>query len=125
MPTGIENASMSEKIEVRGATASDGEAICTIYNAAIQERGSTFETTPRAAEDFEARIDNERFPLLVSTGSGKVIGWAGLAPYSDANATRASGRRASMWMLRCVAAESARSLPKRSPPPLGAAAFTR
>ncbi len=74
---------MSEKIEVRGATASDGEAICAIYNAAIQERGSTFETTPRTAEDFEARIGNERFPLLVGTGGAKVIGWAGLAPYSD------------------------------------------
>jgi L-amino acid N-acyltransferase YncA len=74
---------MSEKVEVRTATASDREAICAIYNAAIQERGSTFETTPRTAEDFEARIGNERFPLLVGTGGEKVIGWAGLAPYSD------------------------------------------
>ena len=74
---------MSEKTEVRSATASDGEAICAIYNAAIHERGSTFETTPRTAEDFEARISDERFPLLVSTGDEKVIGWAGLAAYSD------------------------------------------
>lgn len=76
-------ALMSEKIEVRSATAIDGEAICAIYNAAIHERGSTFETTPRTAEDFEARIGDERFPLLVSTGGEKVIGWAGLVPYSD------------------------------------------
>jgi phosphinothricin acetyltransferase len=74
---------MSEKIEVRSATASDGEAICAIYNAAIHERGSTFETTPRTAEDFEARIGDERFPLLVGTDGEKVIGWAGLAAYSD------------------------------------------
>jgi phosphinothricin acetyltransferase len=74
---------MSEKIEVRGATTSDGEAICTIYNAAIHERGSTFETTPRTAEDFEARIGDERFPLLVGTDGEKVVGWAGLASYSD------------------------------------------
>jgi phosphinothricin acetyltransferase len=74
---------MSQTIGVRSATARDGEAICAIYNAAIHERGSTFETTPRTAEDFEARIGDERFPLLVSTGGEKVIGWAGLAPYSD------------------------------------------
>lgn len=74
---------MSEKIEVRSATAGDAEAICTIYNAAIDERGSTFETTLRTAADFEARIGDARFPLLVSAADEEVIGWAGLAPYSD------------------------------------------
>lgn len=82
-PTAIENAPMSEKTEVRSATASDGEAICAIYNAAIRERGSTFETAPRTAEDFEARIGDERLPLLVGIDGQKVIGWAGLAAYSD------------------------------------------
>lgn len=74
---------MNEKIEVRGATADDAKAICAIYNAAIDERGSTFETTPRTAADFEARIDDAPFPLLVSAGGEEVIGWAGLGPYSN------------------------------------------
>lgn len=74
---------MRAKIEIRSATLGDAEAICAIYNAAMDERGSTFETTPRAAKDFEARIGDARFPLLVSAEGEEVIGWAGLARYSD------------------------------------------
>jgi L-amino acid N-acyltransferase YncA len=74
---------MNEGIRVRSATVSDADAICAIYNAAIEERASTFETTLRTAADFEARITDRRFPLLVSAEGEEVIGWAGLAPYSD------------------------------------------
>lgn len=73
---------MNEKVVVRNAAAGDAETICAIYNAAIAERGSTFETTPRAARDFEARMEDARFPLLVGMGNEEVIGWAGLASYS-------------------------------------------
>jgi phosphinothricin acetyltransferase len=66
---------------VRPATAADAEAICSIYNAALAERGSTFETEPRSIEDFADRIEDSRFPFLVATAP-EVIGWAGLAPYS-------------------------------------------
>jgi L-amino acid N-acyltransferase YncA len=68
---------------VRPATLDDAESICAIYNAAIAERGSTFETEPRAAEDFEERVDDARLPLLVGEGVEGVVGWAGLAPYSS------------------------------------------
>jgi L-amino acid N-acyltransferase YncA len=68
---------------VRQATPVDAEGICAIYNAAIAERGSTFETDPRSAEDFEERIDDTRFPLLVGDAGEGVIGWAGLASYSS------------------------------------------
>lgn len=74
---------MRAKIEVRSATLGDAEAMCAIYNAAMDERSSTFETTPRAASDFEARIGDARLPLLVSAAGQGVIGWAGLARYSD------------------------------------------
>ena len=73
----------SEKHVVRAACPADAEAICAIYNAAIAERGSTFETEPRSAEDFMERIAADRFPFLVSEADGQIIGWAGLAPYSD------------------------------------------
>ncbi len=81
----IENKVMleTEKVVVRDAVGADAEAICAIYNAAIAERESTFETEPRRAADFEGRIGAERFPLLVAEAKDKVIGWAGLASYSD------------------------------------------
>jgi len=67
---------------VRQALSNDAEAMCAIYNAAITERSSTFETEPRSAADFEVRIHETRFPLLVSVSNDHITGWAGLAPYS-------------------------------------------
>ena len=67
---------------MRRACRDDCEAICGIYNAAIAERGSTFETEPRSAGDFGKRVDDARFPLLVADAGGGVMGWAGLASYS-------------------------------------------
>lgn len=67
---------------VRPATPADAEAICRIYNAALAERSSTFETEPRSAEDFEERIGDVRFPFLVAESAREVIGWASLAAYS-------------------------------------------
>jgi phosphinothricin acetyltransferase len=66
----------------RPALLDDAEAMCAIYNAAISERSSTFETKPRSATDFETRIGGNQFPLLVSDGDKGVIGWAGIASYS-------------------------------------------
>jgi L-amino acid N-acyltransferase YncA len=73
----------AESPMVRDAALADCEAVAAIYNAAIAERESTFETELRVAEDFSARIGAERFPLLVAEAGGGVIGWAGLAAYSD------------------------------------------
>lgn len=67
---------------VREASSEDGEAICAIYNAALAERSSTFETAPRSAVDFTERIADPRYPLLVGDAGQGVLGWAGLAPYS-------------------------------------------
>lgn len=72
----------TDELVVRAAIPGDAEAICAIYNAAIAERGSTFETALRSPADFDERIGAERLPLLVARASGAVIGWAGLASYS-------------------------------------------
>jgi L-amino acid N-acyltransferase YncA len=72
-----------EKHLVRSALSVDAEAICAIYNVAMAERGSTFETEPRSAEDFSKRIISKRFPFLVAEARDEVIGWAELSPYSD------------------------------------------
>jgi L-amino acid N-acyltransferase YncA len=84
MASCVENAVMSEsnRAVVRAATAGDVAALCRIYNVALAERSSTFETEPRVAEDFEERIGAARFPFLVAEGTPGVIGWAGLASYS-------------------------------------------
>src|SRR4029453_390246 len=73
---------VSNEITVRDAAADDAGGICAIYNEAIAERGSTFETAPRSAADFLARVDDARFPLLGGVAEERVLGWAGLASYS-------------------------------------------
>ena len=61
----------------------DVEGICAIYNAAIKERRSTFETELRSPDAFEGRIGNSRLPLLVAKLDPDMIGWAGLTSYSS------------------------------------------
>ena len=73
---------MNEKAAVRDAFSDDATAISEIYNAAIAERRSTFETAPRSPEDFGPRLEDSRHPLLVCDAGADIVGWAGLAPYS-------------------------------------------
>jgi L-amino acid N-acyltransferase YncA len=68
---------------LRSADESDAYAIATIYNEGILEREATFETEFRHASDFLGRITSDRYPLQVAEIGGQVIGWAGIASYSD------------------------------------------
>src|SRR4051812_20603655 len=79
-----QNAAMSrvEEIAIDHASPGDAEAMCAIYNVAIAERGSTFETALRSPADFQERIHERHFPLLVAK-LDDVVGWAGLASYSS------------------------------------------
>ncbi|MFP5389477.1 MAG: arsinothricin resistance N-acetyltransferase ArsN1 family A [Thermoleophilia bacterium] len=72
---------MSEQA-VRSAVATDAEPMCSIYNAALSERTSTFETEPRSPAEFKTRIEDARFPVLINDSGGEAIGWAALASYS-------------------------------------------
>jgi L-amino acid N-acyltransferase YncA len=106
---------------VRPAVPEDSEAMCAIYNAAIADRSSTFETEPRSTADFEVRIDDARFPLMVGSGGEGVIGWAGLASYSPRPcyagigecsvyvATQARGRGAGTALTEALAAAAEQS----------------
>jgi len=49
---------------VRAASPEDAEAICAIYDAALIERSSTFETEPRSAADFIERIALDRSTII-------------------------------------------------------------
>ena len=68
---------------VRVAQAPDAESIAAIYSEGIAGREATFETEPRPAADFRERIASERYPLLVAEADGRLLGWAGLACYSE------------------------------------------
>lgn len=69
-------------VEIRPAAAEHAQAIAEIYNQGIADRGATFETDLRSAGDILTRLQTgERFPLLVATEDGRVLGWAGLSSY--------------------------------------------
>jgi phosphinothricin acetyltransferase len=69
---------------IRAATAADAEAIARIYTAGIEERSSTFETEPRAAQDIEPWLGAAaRLPVLVAEENGAVLGWARVQTYSE------------------------------------------
>jgi L-amino acid N-acyltransferase YncA len=67
---------------VRTARPEDCEAIAGVYNAAIAERRSTFETEYRATADVEHWLESPRHPVLVATSGGAAVGWARIAEYS-------------------------------------------
>ena len=69
-------------IIIRDAGQPDAETIARIYNQGIEERGATFETEPRTADDIASKLaDRERYPFLVAADSDAVIGWASLSAY--------------------------------------------
>jgi L-amino acid N-acyltransferase YncA len=69
-------------ITIREAVEQDAAVLAGIYNQGIDERGATFETELRSADDMAAKIaERERYPLLVITEGDTVLGWAGLSAY--------------------------------------------
>ena len=87
-------------VAIRHAHPADAETVAAIYNEGIEERSSTFETTPRTAADVDAwRGAGERFPLLVAEDDGAVSGWARVQPYSEREAYRGVGE-ASVYVRR-------------------------
>ena len=70
-----------DAMSIRRASPPDVDVICAIYNEAISERRSTFETKPCTASDFQKRISVDQLPFLVGEIE-QVLGWAGLSEYS-------------------------------------------
>jgi L-amino acid N-acyltransferase YncA len=90
---------MTGTVHVRAAEASDAAVVAAVYNEGLAEREATFETEPRPAGDFIARIADGRCPLLVAELDGQIVGWAGLAPYSERAAYAGIGE-ASIYVAR-------------------------
>lgn len=71
------------QVLIRRAVPADAPAVAVIYNRAIADRSSTFETEPRSMEDRRRVIESqgERHPVLVAEHSGEVVGWASISSY--------------------------------------------
>ena len=68
-------------LHIRHAEQDDAEAVARIYNQGIDDRGATFETRLRTADQMRERLrDQARFPILVAVDD-RVLGWAGLSSY--------------------------------------------
>jgi L-amino acid N-acyltransferase YncA len=76
-------------LTVRPARPEDGGAVAEIYNQGIEERQATFETRLRTPADCEGQIAAGE--VLVAEVGGRVVGWAGIAPYSSRSAYRGVG----------------------------------
>jgi L-amino acid N-acyltransferase YncA len=69
-------------IAIREAGEQDAAAIASIYNQGIADRGATFETELRSADDMAAKLaERKRYPVLVISEDDVVLGWAGLSSY--------------------------------------------
>lgn len=68
---------------IRDARESDREAVADIYNEAIAEGRSTFETEPRSTVEVAEWLAFPGHSVLVAETDGAVMGWARLSPYSS------------------------------------------
>ncbi|MBL7891603.1 MAG: N-acetyltransferase [Bacteroidia bacterium] len=75
-------------LNIRKATTIDLASITEIYNDAILNTNSTFDTEVKTIENrtqwFKERDEN--FPIIVAERSGKVIGYAALNKWSERKA---------------------------------------
>ncbi|MGI9080968.1 MAG: GNAT family N-acetyltransferase [Thermoleophilaceae bacterium] len=74
---------------IRDAMVVDLEAIFAIYNDEGLRGTATFDTEPLVVErdrDWLTARDADRHPVVVAESDGRVVGWAGLNPWSSRRA---------------------------------------
>jgi len=73
-----------DMLTIRKATIDDINAITNIYNEAITQTVSTFDTTEKTQEKMKQWFDGHgsQYPLLVAEQDNNVVGWAALSKYS-------------------------------------------
>lgn len=79
---------MDASIAIRAAELADLPAITDIYDEAIRTTTATFDTEPRSEPDQRAWFNSHvgRYPILVATTGGAVVGWASITRWSDRKA---------------------------------------
>ena len=82
-----------EKIEIRLAEPEDAGELLAIYAPYVEETAITFEYTVPSLAEFQERIRHtrERYPYLVASSAGKIVGYAYAGPFK--------GRRAYDWAV--------------------------
>ena len=81
---------MAEHITIRRARREDVPQIMDIYNYAILNTTSTFDTEPKTLENrlkWFAEY-NEQYPLLVAVIDTEVVGWGSIRSFGTRNAYR-------------------------------------
>jgi len=79
-------------IELRPATESDLPEITSIYNDAILNTVSTFDLEPKSLEEMGAWFagHGDRYPVVVCSIEGRIVGYASLNEYSPKKAYAAT-----------------------------------
>ncbi len=100
-------------MQARAATRADTAAIARIYNEGIADRGATFETEPRSAEDVLGWFDGAH-PIIVVGHADEILAfaatsgyrpracYAGIAEFSVYVARAARGRGAGRLALQAL-----------------------
>ena len=81
---------MVDKITIRRARREDVPQIMDIYNYAIINTTSTFDTEPKTLENRLKwfAVFNEQYPLLVAVIDKEVVGWGSIRSFGTRNAYR-------------------------------------
>lgn len=73
---------------IRFARPADAPAVAAIYAHYVQHTAITFATHTPAAEEYAARIADDRYPFLVAETDGSVQGFVYAAPFREKEAYR-------------------------------------
>lgn len=79
----MERTTDLEKTVIHRASAEDAEEILAIYGPYVKKTAITFEYDIPTLQDFRERIENTlaRYPYLVATCNGVIIGYAYAGPF--------------------------------------------
>ena len=73
---------------IRRAAMADAHRIADIYAHYVHHTAITFATAAPTAQDYQARIADDRYPFLVAEESGYIVGFAYAAPFRVKEAYR-------------------------------------
>lgn len=73
---------------IRRAALADAAAVAAIYAHYVRETAITFATAAPTAEDFAARIADDRYPFFIADDAGEVAGFIYAAPFRTKEAYR-------------------------------------
>ena len=72
-------------MEIRDATLDDLDSITEIYNEAILTTTATFDLEPKTVDDQTRWFEQhgERYPVIVATIDGEVVGWSSITRWRE------------------------------------------